>query len=377
MEQVIHANTTVDAHIDTFVQDMLSEDAPGSKDPPRTVGAAWARLRGAPQEFKAMNVTVMNPYQTALADAYWVSRGVHVPPLFNAASIEFGVGYATFQDSDPYVVGAVQFEPLVLEAAARCRARLSSPETLEQFRRAVLSPSIAGKHFEYVVGDHLFQALLPEGKTMQESELVAGVTVSEEFRGEWERPKRWCGRDAYTGFDEDFYSWMNDVLDPTSEVVRVRYPENNAGPDIVVVLRDKTHRRVMLVLVQVKFAQKVDAREALDTVDPSKLHHVNRGATPGPKQGEEHVLKKYATQHRDFLARLVRDAVPVVRVLVSGAASVGVVGSELVPHVRGSGAGQHDLQLIVDDAQLTSLLGDELVQAVRVQQVAVRSGTEG
>ena len=88
------------------------------------------------------------------------------------------------------------------------------------------------------------------------------------------------------------------------------YQDNLAGPDIVAMLRDADHKRVMLVLVQVKFEKRVDAVAALLTVDPDKLHHVNRGAQPGEGKGQEHAIKKYDAQRKAFQAKLGTMACP-------------------------------------------------------------------
>jgi len=178
----------------------------------------------------------------------------------------------------------------------------------------------------------------------------------------WERPARWCGRDAYTDFPGGLYAWLITALDPTWEGARIFFPDNLAGPDIVAVLRDAARRRVMVVLVQVKFEKRVDADHALLTVDPEKLHTVNRGAAPGRGKGQEHGIAKYDAQRDAFLAKIA--GTPVARVLVSGKATVDEVGTDVVPHARG-GAAPQDLRIVLDGAQLDSVFGNELARLVR------------
>jgi len=371
VEEVISGDTTVDAHLDVYRDAMLAEGPSASRHPPRTVGSMWARLRTLERaEIEAMGTTVRNPYDAALVDAYWVSRGVHVVRPDNPALIEFGIGYPRVVEQEPYVTGDVTFEPLVLEAAARCRARLAEPEFVEPFRRSSgLTQDIAGKYLEYAVGDALFPGLVPADAGLETSALLSGVAVPPALWGKWERPVRWCGRVAYTG--GDLYAWLDLALKPTWNGARIMYPDNLAGPDIVAVLRDSTHKRVVVVFVQVKFEKRVDADAAVLTLDPAKLHTVNRGAAPGAGKGQEHAMKKFDAKRKALLAKLsggrtgsggaAAAVVPVLRVLVSGKSRVEDVGSDVVPS---TGRGDQDLLLVLDEAKLTQVLGKDLARVV-------------
>ena len=102
---------------------------------------------------------------------------------------------------------------------------------------------------------------------------------------------------------------------------------------------------------------------ALLTTDVSKMYHVNRGKPPGREKGQEHVIKAYASGTKRLVSR-VGDAVPVLRVLVSGASAITRASTGLVGHARIKGGGQ-DLVLVVDNGMLNEVFGAKLASFVR------------
>jgi len=327
----------------------------------------WQRLGKRPHDLRALDEVWAHAFELGLSSAYWVSRGLFVEinsPLF----IEFGMGYAKIVPNAPNgISGVVGFEPLVLEAAAKLRAARHKENASEVvFHSERMTPSIDGKYFEYLVGDKLFDTLLPEGQPIEKSQLLKGISVPSKFAGEWERPKSHCGRVAYSGDDKHLYSWMTGVLDAACEDARMRYPEDAAGPDIIAVLRDKTHTRVMVVLVQIKLTKDVEIAQALYRLDPAKMHHLNRGKPAGTDTGQEFVRPEWNVEHTNFLAQLASKSVPVMRVLVSGKQSIKRLKSGPVKHERrGTGDLQgikDDLQLIIDDTWMETILGKDFVK---------------
>ena len=64
---------------------------------------------------------------------------------------------------------------------------------------------------------------------------------------------------------------------------------------------------------------------------------------------------------------------PVVRVLVSGAAPLNGIATGLEPHARVQGVGGHDLRVIIDDGAMNGVLGARLADVVR----QAKGGSEG
>jgi len=348
IETAVAKNLSISQLLNTYVTELTDPDP--NLHNKRSPAFAFARLEREPEKFMVLGLDNYNPCRTALVDAFWVSVGYGNIVASNPALIELGLGYAEPTKDD--VQAFIRNEPLVLEAACRCRDLDSEFQT--SFLKSVqTSAAELGNRFEYVATDRLLAQLCNQAFEM--SPLLQGFAgVPQNLRTTWELPKRYCGRLAYQG-DDKVYGWMMDVLNPASSTVRVRRPSNSAGPDLIVVPRNAAHNAVAVFLVQYKYATKFVLAEALLTVDPSKLFHQNRG------KSEEHVLEGHAKKLALLLKKLAN--VPVVRVLVSGASKVDKVQTSLVPHTRGKGGS--DLLIVVDNEQLDIVFGKELAEVLR------------
>lgn len=358
---VIAERKTVSEVLDSFVERMTNPENTTFRGPAYFI----KQLRDKPASFSVAGTSVPNPHTSMLMDAYFVSMGQPPRMAKSPALIELGLGYAApvgkSDRRDPGVDALVNDEALVLEAARRSRELLPTLHT-EKLHDLQDSATAMGERFEYIASEHVLAALC-HGK-LENNALFGNLeeSIPEGFKGEWEFPAWRCGHWAMADGDA-FPDKILAALDPNADVVRVWFPDNNAGPDLFALVRDTKHERVMLVLVQYKLAIDVNMSEALLRVDPSKLYHVNRGKPPGNDKGQEHVRqgKKEAVQR--FLDDLTTHKVAVVRVLFSGAASVTGGSTGVEKHSRGSGG--DDLRIIVDDTMNVAVLGEQLADTIR------------
>jgi hypothetical protein len=349
IERALMQDKTVSELLPSYVTEMTDPESAGSVL--RTPTSFIRRLREKPDDFQMLGKLRGNPYRSMLMDAYWLSMGGGARVSRSPRLVELGIGYAQpipkVDIPDPGVDAYIGAEPLILETARRYRERVSNSET--QFLLQVQdSNADLGKRFRYVTTERVLRALFQSGPL--ESSVVLGTfgqKVPDSFKGEWEMPA-WCfGKWAQSGA-EAFPSCMLDALDPKKDVLRVWFPDNLAGPDAVVVVHNKDKTRVMLILVQIKLALSVDRDASLLTVDPSLLYHVNRGQPRGIDTCRCHVIEKYEESVKRVLSKLEKESVPVVRILVSGAAPVKATGATLVSRSRGN---QQDLQIVMDQTR--------------------------
>ena len=112
--------------------------------------------------------------------------------------------------------------------------------------------------------------------------------------------------------------------------------------------------RVMLIFVQckvVKTMSQPEIQKALDTTDPSKFYHINRG------KKEESAIKCYEDKQKEFYGRLKN--VPVVRVLVSA----------IFPMNKGPVSvrndGHSELVLFIDESTADKVFGKVVMECIR------------
>ena len=291
---------------------------------------------------------VPTPVWRFLTDAYWVSFGGLPVTNEDAGLVEFGLGYAE-KVSAPDYIESVVLEPLVL-VSARLYRNTMDPTTvdLEKLKEVRNSKSALGERYEFLVAEKLLGTLL--------------ASLPADFRPTtWSLPEWRFGYYAVTDANDetqtrlDLYSWLEEAMDPANDdVLRVRFPSNSAGPDIIFVLRDATRTRVLPIFAQCKFRKEQtdrDVRSALRTVDPALLHHARRDTTrPTPIAGEVNAARRKLTA--DFL-----DRTPVVRVVTSGKARTARRGVRYVP--RGT---VRDVEVVLDEADNERMFGPQVAR---------------
>ena len=358
IEDVATKNLTIDSYLKEFValNTALPVEDLDSRIAPRTPAEALRRLSMEPGETRMMGAKVFNPYRQALTDMFWLSAGQLPRRAHNPALIEFGLAYAAFfsNGGQEDVDAEVRPEALVLEAAHQRLMTFSREEFyLDLIRDVQDSPSAMGERFEVLVAELLVDAFC--GLDFETHRLLSGIAVPDTMKGQWERPPWRYGRFAIKG-DDGFYAWINQALDPSEEILRIRFPGTNGGPDIVFVLHSADRKRTLLVLVQCKFEKEAsDTEGALYTVDPFMLHSQLRGTE------KQRVIKEHQADHAALMTRLAN--VAVFRMLVSGAANVETKTS-LVSYKRGGRQG-NDLQIIVDARHTEELFGSAVANELK------------
>jgi hypothetical protein len=330
-----------------------------------------------------------------LLEAFLVSAGFEAIVSRNPSLVEFGLGYAiSIIVADTYVEvnTTIKFEPLILEAGCNYRNDIMRNEFDLKLVKSVQDMSNAmGSRYEYPVALRLLPALFPDGDVPFESTslLVQATTLLQQhpdgkyFCGLWKLKPRVNGCFAVQGDGDTFYDWLSDVLPawkrrgvPSGDAgIGLCFPAESVGPDVgaVVVKGDL----VMLIFIQVKLVKTLSdskIRAAGYTVDPLLFNHTNRSddttttssssINNTTKAKPKNVpIKKYEKQQQQFL-KCIKD-VPVIRILVSGAADIpSEPFIQFVDNGRG-GTIQHDLMLNIGPSQLEGVFGNELAKAFR------------
>ena len=199
--------------------------------------------------------------------------------------------------------------------------------------------------------------------------------VSAHFKGVWCKFPSVSGRYAMLGDGDAMYAWLDQVLDG-ARVPSVFLPDVNAGPDtILAVHRPGKPKEVMLVFFQEKFEggklvggdlSKAQIDKALPTIDPSLLHTHKRRV-----EEDAEPMVKFKTKRDAFLLRLRE--VPVVRVLVSGAADIKDTRAKtsFIEHARAGAQISHDLLVVVDREAFLKVLPEgerSVVESAKQEQ---------
>jgi len=160
-----------------------------------------------------------------------------------------------------------------------------------------------------------------------------------------------------------FFNWVDNVLDCTrpNYLTGLYLPMNQMGPDCVIALRQsatdlgqQNKDRVILIFVQCKVVKTISRREiqkALDTTDPSKFYHINRG------KNEESAIKCCEDKQKEFYERLKN--IPVVRVLVSA-----IFPMKKGPVLVGND-GHSELLLFIDESTADKVFGKVVMECIR------------
>jgi len=330
-------------------------------------------------------------------------------PVDDMYLVELDLAYVLKDPRDPFM----HLEPLVIQAGWNYLSVPGRSFFAKSMGQVLRNRSAMGSLFEYVVATALCESMFPRvtfnahvpGKLLgdvidkdkrllvgdivrpalfpslaqeqalrrfEDWSLFAGfdwggdalATVSARFKGVWCKFPAVDGRYATLGNGDALYAWLGQVLNG-ERVVSVFLPDAQAGPDTVhAVHRPGVLKDVMLVFFQDKFEagklvagdmSKSQIDKALPTIDPSLLHTHKRGDAE-----EAASMAKYAGKRDAFLARLAN--VPVVRVLVSGAADISAarLRTSFVPNTRPGALISHDLLVVVDgSAFLTTLPAGE------------------
>ena len=382
---------------------------------PRTPGEAFAKLRStsrlvplpvrtrehvvqADASFRGVALPVPpdrafdTAYDDGLHQAFLLTVGLPPQVRENVALADVDIGYIKNVLHDGAKV-KIELEPLMMRAATR-HIQNSRPDFTVQLVRAREGDAAAmGNAFEYVVADrvlpHLFSAgVLGKGWTQladdsapNEAKRLAAVAA---FTGPFEELQSEYGRVAHDAATSDVYEWLAANLpswprgaERPGARASIFFPEQAAGPDLMAVLRRKDDpQKVVLVCKQIKLTKggckdgsmrKGTAREALYTVDPAKFYAESRGKPNETLVGD-------AEKCAAFFQAL--STVPVVRVLVSGAAAVPAPRcprTGLVAHGRAGAAIAYDLQVVID---VHTLRQDALLGRTEVEDICALKGLE-
>ena len=349
---------------------------------------------GRDGNFEVRSGNVNSGHLSGVLHAFLLTQGFPPRVRKNVVLAELDIAYIqnVIPGVTPIPEVEVKMEPMVLQAALR-----HVREAYTDFFKDLLAlregdDAAMGKAFEFVVGNLLLPKLIPtkldaglgsatwrryvgEDPKPSDAELNAAVA---RFAHEWEWDASSFGRVSAVATEAaEAFAWLrhHQVIAankrsaaPPAVLPAVLYPDNKAGPDVMLVARRRRDQRAqvraekddvahMLVLVQAKFAKgRLDgggldgtqSNAALVTVDPSKFYAENRG------RADETLLHPVET------ASLVKSLanVAVVRVVVSGAAEVLRIATGLVRNGRGG----FDLQVGVGRAQLETWVGRDVVE---------------
>jgi len=401
-----HANVTA-ALVDDYVAHLCKppERRFRWEEKPTTPAEAFVKLRAAPpdlpvpvidrahaQEPLPADRTASRSYFDGLHHAFLLTQGLPPQVRENTLLSEVDIAYITNVLSATSVEVKVEMEPIVLRSALEHIHKYEPGFTLKLVTDKEGDPGAMGKAFEYFVVDQLLPlpltAWLPStpewkrfvgggGPLSADEAKALQAAIGRFSAGEWTSSHAEYGRVAAKGNTvADTEEWLrrrvfpSRLNQPTRRIWDVWpacfYPDNDAGPAVMQVRwrSDDPAANPMLVLVQVKLIKGslVDGglgtpqvRDALLTVDPAKLYAVNRGKADERVEG--------LSMSQTTLFKRIKD-VPVVRMLVSGAATVDEERTA-TGFVRSGRPGLgFDLQVVVDRAKLEALLRREPLDAL-------------
>jgi len=335
--------------------------------------------------------TASSSYFDGLHQAFLLTQGLPPQVRENALLSEVDIAYITNVHAALSAQVKVEMEPVVLSSMLEHIRKYAPGYTLKLVTDKEGDPAAMGKAFEYFVVDQLlplpltrwlpsteWKRFVGSGGPLSAAEAKALQAASERFSGEWVSTRAVYGHVATKGNRvADTEEWLRRrVFKPKPKRTARRnwdvwpacfFPDDKAGPDVMQVRwrsDDADKSMPMLVLIQVKLVKGSledgglglpQVRDAFLTVDPAKLYAVNRG------KADERQEVLWMSQTTFF--KHIKD-VPVVRVLVSGAATVDE-GRAATGFVRSGRPGLgFDLQVVVDRAKLAELLGREPLDAL-------------
>ncbi|KAH9251165.1 hypothetical protein BASA81_011064 [Batrachochytrium salamandrivorans] len=296
-------NKPIGSFLDEYLHRMTRKDDTSAQ--PRTLLGAFNRVLQKPGQSELAGQKTKNPHESFLQDAFLLSMGATPTPRESPLLLEFGLGFpvAAFERET-----IVKLEPLVLETA---RLVIENEKDFGfEFLRSVSADSAAlGNRFEFIAATALLQSFTLQA--LENHLLLQKAKLPDEFKGHWgskEAVYLYGKLAASATTMKDFY------LEP------ILFPDLSAGPDTVLTLRKPSSNDVLTIFIQDKVAKDVRLKDALLTVDPSKLHHIRRGAKAQvdsrgivTKAGET-ACPGVDSEREQYLKNLTG---PVIRVVVS------------------------------------------------------------
>jgi hypothetical protein len=293
----------------------------------------------------------------------WISLGHSQIVKTNGIFVELDLAHAQSFGRNNTVYANLKQEPFVLEAANQRRLQ-EEDYFLEKILLQVQdSHSAIGMRFEYVVAQKLSALFRADRWQNLVSELRGENGLSKTWlKINWKFPPTKFGMFAVSlkGY-KHFFEWMQTVLDPADNTsLRVCFPDAHAGPDIVVVLTDVRSKRVLPVLVQVKYCVKLSGKQQENverTVDPGLLYCTMKRGTKKQRRING------ATFYHDALMKRL-EGVAVLRLVVSGKA---LQAGE--PHVQSivckrNGKEITDLSVVLDSSRRLEMFGEKIANVL-------------